>query len=71
MVMKRAERGATLAEIMAAVAWQAHSVRGFILETAGKKPGSARSSHSKTTLGSAYTGSRNTIGSSITRRSIK
>jgi hypothetical protein len=31
-------KGASLAEIMTAVGWQAHSVRGFI-STAGKKPG--------------------------------
>jgi Protein of unknown function (DUF3489) len=34
--MMRRPTGATLAEIMTATDWQAHSVRGFI-STAGKK----------------------------------
>jgi len=37
-LLKRAE-GATLKEIMAATAWQAHSVRGFISGSLGKKMG--------------------------------
>ena len=36
--MIRRAKGATLAEIMKATEWQAHSVRGFI-STAGKKQG--------------------------------
>ena len=39
-LMKR-EGGVTLKEIMAATDWQAHSVRGFISGTLGKKMGLA------------------------------
>jgi hypothetical protein len=37
-LMRRA-KGATLSEIMEAASWQAHSVRGFISGTLGKKMG--------------------------------
>jgi hypothetical protein len=33
----RRPKGATLAELMAATGWQAHSIRGFISGTLGKK----------------------------------
>jgi len=50
-------KGATLAEIIKAVGWQAHSVRGFI-STAGKKHVS-RSRRARTKPATASTGSPN------------
>jgi hypothetical protein len=37
--MLRQAEGATLQQIMRATGWQAHSVRGFISGTVGKKMG--------------------------------
>lgn len=37
--MLRKPEGATLQQIMRATGWQAHSVRGFISGTVGKKMG--------------------------------
>jgi hypothetical protein len=39
MALMQRAKGATLAEIMEAAGWQAHSVRGFISGTLGKKVG--------------------------------
>ena len=39
MELLRRKGGATLAEIMEASGWQAHSVRGFVSGTLGKKMG--------------------------------
>jgi len=39
LVLLKRKNGVTLAEIMKATGWQAHSVRGFISGTLGKKMG--------------------------------
>lgn len=52
-LLKRAE-GATLKEIMSATAWQAHSVRGFISGSLGKKMGLTVESFKRTDGERAY-----------------
>jgi len=39
LALLRREGGATLPELMSATGWQAHSVRGFVSGTLGKKMG--------------------------------
>ncbi len=50
----QAKCGATLAEIMKATGWQAHSVRGFISGTLGKKMGISVESFKNATDERAY-----------------
>ncbi|HTX35413.1 MAG TPA: DUF3489 domain-containing protein [Bryobacteraceae bacterium] len=50
----RRKGGATLAEIMTATGWQAHSVRGFISGTVGKRIGLAVESFKNGTDQRAY-----------------
>jgi hypothetical protein len=61
LALLRRTRGATLAEIMQATSWQAHSVRGFISGALGKKMGLAVNSTKREDGARVYSISRGEV----------